>query len=179
MGKIIDETGNRYGKLLVLGRSAKGKPGRGLWWVCECDCGSFYRALGSNLRSGRAFACGCLRGGMNCRPRGEAMFNALYLGYKARARKRRLSFEIGRDDFRRLTKGNCVYCGVPPTREKRQKSCNGGYKYNGLDRVDSEKGYILSNVASCCAQCNQAKLDFSSEDFLSWIERVSSYQYKI
>jgi len=51
--KLIDETGKRYGRLLVVGFQ-NGK------WECKCDCGKVTYVLGGNLRSGRQKSCGCL-----------------------------------------------------------------------------------------------------------------------
>lgn len=55
---VVDETGNRYGKLVVLERedSHNGKAR----WICRCDCGNKTVANGCDLRSGRVVSCGCL-----------------------------------------------------------------------------------------------------------------------
>jgi hypothetical protein len=57
-----------------------------------------------------------------------------------------------------------------------KKYYNGEYLYNGLDRVDNTKGYIISNIVSCCGQCNRAKGILSQEEFLQWLKRASNYQ---
>ena len=55
---VIDETGNRYGKLVVLERenSHTGKAR----WICQCDCGNKTVANGNDLRTGRTISCGCI-----------------------------------------------------------------------------------------------------------------------
>lgn len=69
MGKLIDLTGQRFGKLIVKYRSGtyhlpsdpehfKSDP----IWHCICDCGKETDVLGSNLRHGKSHSCGCLRG---------------------------------------------------------------------------------------------------------------------
>lgn len=40
------------------------------------------------------------------------------------------------------------------------------------NRVDSDNGYIETNVVSCCKICNFAKGSMSYEDFQSWIQRL-------
>lgn len=58
-----DPTGQRFGKLVVLGYSHvfKRKSGRGLaTWNCKCDCGNEKAVIGHDLRSGRVQSCGCL-----------------------------------------------------------------------------------------------------------------------
>ena len=58
MGKFIDLTGRKFGKLTVIGRS--NKPGGGVkpTWSCECACGNTVVVNGSNLRSGNSTTCG-------------------------------------------------------------------------------------------------------------------------
>ena len=58
MSRAIDETGNRYGRLLVLERS-DGIDGRAAW-LCECDCGNHVIVKGKELRNGHTRSCGCL-----------------------------------------------------------------------------------------------------------------------
>lgn len=56
----IDETGNRYGKLLVLYRSPK-TDGTHIYWHCKCDCGNECDINGTHLRTGISTHCGCER----------------------------------------------------------------------------------------------------------------------
>lgn len=61
MGKLIDETGNIYGKLKVLER-AQGKNPKVVYWLCECECGNKTIVAGSSLRGGKTKSCGkCIR----------------------------------------------------------------------------------------------------------------------
>jgi len=55
--RAVDETGKRFGSLLVLTR-APSKSG-GARWHCKCLCGAATIARGDNLRSGRTTTCGC------------------------------------------------------------------------------------------------------------------------
>lgn len=62
MGKLIDETGNRYGRLVVLKQVESYKFSSGqtrTQWLCKCDCGEQLIVLSSNLRSGNTQSCGC------------------------------------------------------------------------------------------------------------------------
>ncbi len=59
MGKFIDLTGQKYGKLFVIER-AENKENRPAW-LCKCDCGNIVVVKGSNLRSGHTKSCGCFR----------------------------------------------------------------------------------------------------------------------
>lgn len=55
---VKDETGNRYGKLIVIKRVSNDKHGNARW-LCNCHCGRSYITLGSGLRSGKSSHCGC------------------------------------------------------------------------------------------------------------------------
>jgi hypothetical protein len=64
-GHYKDETGNRYGKLLVLEKMPPRKKGGGypIRWRCRCDCGKETIVCGTSLRNGNTKSCGCLRRG--------------------------------------------------------------------------------------------------------------------
>ncbi len=60
MGRILDLTGQRYGRLTVIRRGPGGYRKQVCWW-CECDCGKACKLVPSeNLRLGKAKSCGCL-----------------------------------------------------------------------------------------------------------------------
>jgi hypothetical protein len=54
----IDETGKRYGRLLVISRHPESVR-RGAVWLCRCDCGTEKAVVGVELRSGNVTSCGC------------------------------------------------------------------------------------------------------------------------
>ena len=56
MPKLIDETGHKYGRLLVLGPEKKNNR---TCWRCRCDCGNEIVVVGSSLRNGNTKSCGC------------------------------------------------------------------------------------------------------------------------
>lgn len=53
--KLIERTGHRYGRLVVLGKSPAPR-----MWRCRCDCGVGVLVSGSNLANGATRSCGCL-----------------------------------------------------------------------------------------------------------------------
>lgn len=60
---VINEQGNKYGRLLVISRADPYKKGDRCLaqWNCICDCGIQCIALGNELRSGHKQSCGCLK----------------------------------------------------------------------------------------------------------------------
>lgn len=57
MGKVIDLTGQRFGRLTVLSLA---KIERKTYWYCKCDCGKETISDSSSLRTGHKKSCGCL-----------------------------------------------------------------------------------------------------------------------
>lgn len=57
MGKRIDITNKRYGKLLVISYAGCNK--WGATWRCRCDCGTEKVMDGSALRANKLKSCGC------------------------------------------------------------------------------------------------------------------------
>ena len=63
LGKFIDLTGQKFGKLAVVKKaddyvSAKGY--HEIQWLCICDCGKETIVRGSSLRKGNTSSCGCI-----------------------------------------------------------------------------------------------------------------------
>ena len=61
MGRVKDETGNRYGSLVVVSKSEKKSDNpndRAIYWNCQCDCGNVVCVKGTALRSGNTKSCG-------------------------------------------------------------------------------------------------------------------------
>lgn len=57
--KIVDLTGERYGKLVVLELDHVEKSKR--YWKCQCECGNTTVVREGNLRHGITKSCGCLK----------------------------------------------------------------------------------------------------------------------
>lgn len=61
MGRLIDLTGKRYGRLVVLERCETVKHGDHVKWLCQCDCGNMAKVRSNSLRFGNTLSCGCLK----------------------------------------------------------------------------------------------------------------------
>lgn len=57
MVSLTNITGERFGRLVVIGR-AKNRAGRTMW-NCRCDCGETAIVRGSALTTGNTASCGC------------------------------------------------------------------------------------------------------------------------
>lgn len=177
--KRIDYTGRKFGLVTILGdRQVREGPNPVTTWQAVCECGNVLRVQISNLRYARFPSCGCnSRLELSLKMSKSPGFAAetMVLGYyQKNARKRGLTWDLTRDQFSELIAKACHYCGevgsMTKTKHKDTIRCN------GVDRVDSSKGYVPDNVVSCCKTCNNAKSSMSVAEFISWAKRLVAHQ---
>lgn len=95
--------------------------------------------------------------------------------YKDGARSRNINWCLTNDQFLNLISKNCYYCGNIPQIRKHDRSVN-KKEVNGIDRLDSSKGYTIDNCVTCCTMCNYMKLSSSKNEFLNHVEKIYNYQ---
>jgi len=188
MGRVIDEVGNRYGRLIVLDRRGSNARGEAMW-LSECRCGNLVIVRGTNLRSGNTKSCGCLQRekiresnklvSKNILPSGEGSFSQLFAQMKYSAKRRGYEWQLTKKQTHILTQGSCFYCGIEPLQQIKSVRYHGAYLYNGLDRIDNRRGYTIDNVVPCCSKCNYAKHTMQQEEFKVWIRRIYEHFAKI
>lgn len=169
----LNLTGKKFNRLTVLNlNTCKNK--RSTYWNCLCDCGKNIVVKGAYLTNNHTKSCGCLK--VFKHENGDVGFRLLYYRYKNRAKfYYNNEFELTKEEFKKLTQQNCFYCGSEPKSISKSKSENSEYVYNGLDRVDTKRGYLLDNVVPCCGMCNRMKLDHSSEEFTKQILKICKH----
>lgn len=76
----------------------------------------------------------------------------------------------------------CHYCGSVDANSINVASKRPGeyiiqdFRYNGLDRIDNERGYVIQNCVPCCAICNRAKNSLPYDVFNKWIDNLIQYR---
>ena len=80
--------------------------------------------------------------------------------YNYNAKKKGVLFELTKEDWNKLVKGDCAYCKRSPT------------TWFGVDRLVPSKGYVLDNVISCCFDCNLDKLEDDVENMMERNKRI-------
>lgn len=188
MGILIDITGKKFGRLLVISRTVDPRENpskhRDSWWFCLCDCGVYCTVRGESIRKGDTRSCGCLaaeivrRTGRKRIAHKSGAFWILYRRYKSHAAEDNREFTLTEKEFREFTSSICHYCGSPPRKKITGKWSSSIYEYNGIDRKDNSIGYIRDNCVSCCYICNKAKHTSSYEEYLQWIGDLVDYRIK-
>jgi hypothetical protein len=81
--------------------------------------------------------------------------------YITRAKKKEVPYELSKEDFNTLIKGDCKYCKRAPS------------PYFGIDRIVPSKGYVIGNVVPCCWDCNVDKHKFDIDTMRARNERIA------
>ncbi len=195
MGRAKDRTGFRRAKMVVLRPvdpdRKYGSKTPVLWW-CKCDCGTEFMVPAKRLVDTHApMSCGCATyafiaaGSEKRRHPRRASLNLQYTTHKTNA-KNRGYFPLSREEWEKIVFLPCRYCGEIDNRG-RQKSRAANNKYskftveeeaaytvavNGVDRIDSQRGYEIDNCAPCCSMCNSMKNGYTEADFFQRVKRV-------
>ena len=144
-------------------------------YICDCGFKKYNQSFSGVRRRKMCILCK-KQNKFKILPNSNTSFNLLYSSYIKGAKRRSLEFKLSKEIFREFTKQNCFYCGSPPNTTMRPNSAGGGYIYNGIDRKDSNIGYIIENCVSCCKTCNYAKLKMTDDDFINHVKKIYEYQ---
>ena len=84
---------------------------------------------------------------------------------------------LSREIWDKIVFDPCFYCGDVDERiffDSPKRIDFDGYhvKINGIDRINSNLGYLKENSVSCCKMCNSMKSDYPQEHFLSHVSYV-------
>ncbi len=183
MPRGADLTGLVFGLLTVDKRHAAFRRNPNVppetYYACTCQCGTKKMVRGASLTFGCTKSCGCQRGrGPQPSKRlryGESNFNIVFRRYSSEAKRRQFPFKITQAHAKRLMGGFCFYCGSPPMSVADKPGSYGAFVYNGIDRIDSTKGYVRGNVVTCCASCNWIKGRCDFGRFVAWVQRAAKH----
>lgn len=184
MPAFIDLTGQTFGRLTVLSRASSTR--YGILWTCSCSCGRICEIRGGMLRSRRhpTKSCGCILHEMRKRglrkPKANGALTLLFASYKSASKRRRIEFELTLSEFEYIVAQPCYYTGrVPSTAHK---TFNGPLRkivFNGIDRLDSTRGYVVGNCVPCCWEINRAKNNLDFESFIFLCNEVAEKHRRI
>jgi hypothetical protein len=149
-----------------------------------------HNKLNTNFYNCKCLKCGTesvvkinlIRSNKNCQkcrkygnePTEKAQFNYKIDQYKQGAKKRNLVYKLTIKEFKELIFGKCYYCNDGPQERKYYNSRNKTktISFNGIDRIDSLKGYTKDNCITCCEMCNRMKMTYGQEKFLEQIKKI-------
>jgi hypothetical protein len=179
-------TGLRFGRLMVKSRDIKKSRAakkKDVQWICQCDCGNIKTVLSSALRTKETVSCGCYQREVNYSQKKHFGFGHIPDAYwgevKRGALSRKLPLEITPEYVDALflkQDKKCALTGEPIYFATYNSACKTMTKGTAsLDRIDSTKGYIDSNVQWLHTDVNRMKLHFSQEHFVDVCRRVINH----
>lgn len=137
MGKLIDLTGCKFGKWIVLNKYNKinSKDKRTLW-TCKCQCGNIKNIDGYTLRRGTSSSCGCSKDGHS-----KTRLYSIWIGIKDRTscthRPRSKDYVCRGIDMCDEWKDWNIF---------KSWALDNGYSEDlSIDRIDNNKGYYPDN----------------------------------
>ena len=166
-------------------------------WLVKCiKCGKIQEQSIPNMKKHKKDTCFyCEHPNSNKPATGRTRFQEMpideriYYYYKnkiesdnAKPNSKYKEWGLSLEEYSKLIHGNCYYCGEPPTEDNiwnksSKRACDKELiKVNGVDRIDSSKGYLPDNCVSCCPMCNTMKTTFSQPVFLSHIEKIYNFR---
>ena len=128
--------------------------------MCK-DCGTIVKELIINICKNCDMKRNIKKNNPDKKKRIRDIFLKKLYEYHQGAKLRNLDWEISDEIALSMFKEKCYYCD----------SFN---NINGIDRKDSNKGYIIDNCVPCCTQCNFMKLDKTIDDFYKMCEHIST-----
>lgn len=179
--KIVNKIGFKANGCEVVGM--KKRENGTVMWQIECDRGhSFY--AGDKAVNHLGLMCNKCEKYIKIKneDREHVILNREYMrNVRARHKlkggtdKTIISFE----EYKKLVKQPCYYCGQKFSRvlkdiehTRKIQVTDVEVKINGLDRIDSKKGYEIDNVVPCCKRCNTMKLDQEQSEFFNKIKLI-------
>lgn len=186
--KIEDEIGKTYNFLTVIRESNPiiTKAGyKSRRWLFKCICGNEKSIIPNNVFSGSIKSCGCKKSEITTECIKKYYINKYknpvedryYGNYAYYWNDSKREFKLTKEEFIELVNSKCHYCGIEPFNFQGNKNKSVIKALNGIDRVDSSKGYTKDNTVPCCMHCNRAKMDRNIDDFKNWVKLIYNNLY--
>lgn len=148
-------------------------------YFVQCKkCGKIFSRKASVIRKSlESIQCANCRRNRHNKPLNTLTYKA-YCYYRTGAKTRNLEWNLTEEEFNKLIKSNCVYCGVAPCKRQTISYKDDYELINGIDRVNSKKGYNISNCVPCCSKCNSMKSNLMKNDFLNHVSKIYNFSIK-
>jgi hypothetical protein len=183
--KSLVSIGTKINRLTVLSLLENGL------LECQCKCEKTLEITKGRLYGKNAIkSCGChkkiakrLVDIKTVSPKTYS-YRFLYARYLNNAKVSNTPFTLTFEEFTKMMTQNCTYCGIEPKpfnpvlkqkklteHEKRAYYVN----VNGIDRIDSQIGYTVTNTTCACKECNYAKRCMSLSEWYAYLDRIFKF----
>lgn len=192
-----DIVSHKFGQLKVISFYDVTKHGgkRKARYLCKCSCGEEKLCLRERLLDGRNTSCGhkvtngnkYIKGSVVIKrkykkgkdhPRftgHEELHGSHWSKIKAGAKSRNLEFLISLEEAWNLFLKQNRKCALSGIELKFSRTAIKKLSTASLDRIDSNKGYTLSNVQWIHKDINQMKMDLDENYFIEMCRKIANY----
>ena len=163
-------------KVLSIDQEGTAKNSRHTKYFVQCKkCGKIFSRRASVIRQSlNSIVCSNCRKLRNNKPLNVIRYKE-YCYYRSGAKHRNLEWNLTEEQFANLINKNCYYCGELPSKRQSVSYKTDYELVNGIDRIDSIKGYTIDNCVPCCSKCNLMKNNLKKEDFLQHISKIYNF----
>lgn len=141
-------------------------------WLFKCHCWKTFEHIIWKMNS-----CWCWKT-YNRKEPGVSLYNAAVWKMEAHMKHRWIDVSISKDKMIALIKLPCVYCwSIGSNTSSNTSTLTKTILHNGIDRIDSSKGYEEWNCVPCCKRCNRAKSSMSIEEFKQHIKKIYFFMF--
>ncbi len=178
--------GTTVNKMTILSLSQEGL------LECRCKCGKTIKVTKARLYGPNAIkSCGChkkvAKQLVDIKTVSPDLYSYrfLYARYLNNAKVSHNPFTLTFEEFIKIVKQNCTYCGIEPrsfNAVSKQKKLTEEQKHqysiyaNGVDRIDSNVGYTVSNTVPACKECNYAKRSMTLSEWYAYLDRIYKFR---
>ena len=171
-----DIINKQFGDFKVLSRAENAIQPSGqqkVMWKLQCvHCNFIKNAAACNLQQHLAKKCPCqvIKSAEN---NTSSFWKEYEKSYTYGASIRNLVWELTSEQVYNLANRDCHYCKAEPKLRKSHHRSRCVVKVNGIDRKDSNIGYIIENCVSCCFACNKMKMDTPYQTFIEQVKLIA------
>jgi hypothetical protein len=178
----IFEVGQKFGKYTVI--DCEIKINREAQILCQCDCSVINTVSCYTLLNGKSKGC------LECNNTRKKDENPTWKGFenisgkyygriKRSAEKRNIVFDVEIEYFNKLLVEQNFKCKLSGLEISFSHSKKDNYKATAsIDRIDSNKGYIVGNLQWINKNVNLMKNHFNQDYFLEICEKITEQRRK-
>lgn len=158
-------------------RSSEGK--KHSYYFVKCKkCGTVFSRRASIIKASlNTIQCSNCRRNRYGKPLNVLEYK-MYCFYRSGAKQRNIEWGLSEDEFKSFIKMDCYYCGEKPSRYQTVSYRDDYELVNGIDRIDSSKGYSVDNCVPCCNTCNLMKNILPKDIFLKKVYQIYNHSIK-
>lgn len=163
-------------------------------WKLLCECGTIYYSGAKKILKDNTKSCGCL----NTEKRKEKAIIQInkssdpnpIQAIAKRVFNRYSDGDLTFDMFYAMSQIDCFYCGIGKINKQTKEPSQYSYlyelskeeltfRYNGLDRINSDLPHNKDNCVPSCVVCNRGKSDMSQAKFLEYLNKIAKHKIEL